>query len=176
MCGIIGYIGKKNIKKNDISNFICANSNKVGKITIVHNGSIENYEVLRDILKQSGYKFNSNTDTEVVCALIDKLYSEKNNLVHVLEQCYNLLRGDYALSIKCDDDLKTIYAITNTNPLIVGIGDNENYVAYDVSDVIKHTNRYVLIESNEIAKIKSNQVTVYNRKDNIVYKEVQTIN
>lgn len=176
MCGIIGYLGKAQMKTHDSPDFINANSNKVGKITIVHNGNIENYEILRSILKQSGYQFYSNTDTEVVCALIDKLYSEKPDLVHVLEQCYNLLQGSYALSIMCDDDLKTIYAITNDNPLIVGIGDNVNYLAYNVKDVISHTNRYVLIESNEIAKIKSDQVTVYNRKDNIVYKEVQTIN
>ncbi len=172
MCEIIGYIGHDKMKNH----FIKTNSDKVGKISIVHNGNIENYEILRSILKQSGYKFYSNTDTEVICALIDKLYSEKPDLVHVLEQCFNLLHGSYALSIKCDDDLKTIYAITNTDPLIVGIGDNENYLAYDISEIIKHTNRYMLIESNEIAKINSNKVTIYNRRDNIINKEIKIIN
>jgi glucosamine--fructose-6-phosphate aminotransferase (isomerizing) len=146
---------------------------KVGKITIVHNGIIENYEQLKKILEQGGYKFKSETDTEVACALIDKLYNEKNDIVKVLDKCKDLLIGSYALGIICDDDLNTLYAIRKDSPLIVAVGDDENYIASDVPAILKYTNKYILLENNEIAKISDTNIEVYGIKNKVIKKEIQ---
>lgn len=147
---------------------------KVGKITLVHNGIIENYEDLKSILKQSGYKFKSETDTEVACALIDKLYSEKNDMVKVLDKCKDLLRGSYALGIICDDELETLYAIRKDSPLIIAVGINENYIASDVPAILKYTNKYILLDNNEIAKITCDNINIYGNKNKIIKKDIQT--
>ena len=153
---------------------INSHPHKVGKITIVHNGIIENYEDLKKILKQSGYKFQSETDTEVACALIDKLYSEKNDMVRVLDKCKDLLRGSFALGIICDDELETLYAIRKDSPLIIAVGTDENYIASDVPAILKYTNKYILLDNNEIAKIDSNNINIYGFKNKIIKKEIQT--
>lgn len=154
-------------------NEINSHPHKVGKITIVHNGIIENYEELKNILKESGYTFKSETDTEIACALIDKLYSEKNDIIKVLDKCADLLRGSYALGVLCDDDLNTLYAIRKDSPLIVAIGNNENYIASDVPAILKYTNKYILLENNEIAKLTNDNVTVF-KNGKVINKDINT--
>lgn len=147
---------------------------KVGKITLVHNGIIENYEELRTILKEVGYKFNSDTDTEVACALIDKLYAEKNDMIKVLDKCRDLIRGSYAFGIVLEDELDTIYALRKDNPLIVAVGENANFIASDVPAILKYTNKYILIDNNEIVKLNSDNVYIYKDKDTLIKKDIQT--
>lgn len=144
---------------------------KVGKFTIVHNGIIENYEQLKKLLKK--YKFKSDTDSEVIAALLDKLYKEKNDVLSVLVQIKNLLIGSYALGIICDDEKESIYAIKKDSPLIVGIGEDENFIASDVPAILKYTNKYMIPEENEIIKI-NDQVTVYNDKLEVIKKDILT--
>lgn len=158
-----------------VPNFINTHPHKVGKITIVHNGVIENHDVLKDILIQSGYKFVSDTDTEVACALINKLYNERPNLISVLEKCQTLLHGSYSLGIICDDDLETIYAISKKHPLFIGIGENEHYLTSDISAFLKYTNKYMVLDNNDIAEIKLDKVTIYNNENNVVKKEILTV-
>ena len=110
-----------------------------GKPTIVHNGIIENYVSIKKIL--NNYKFKSETDSEVVAALLDKLYNESNDILMVIKQLENLLIGSYALGILCDDIPDTLYAIRKDSPLIVGIGENGNFIASDVPAILKYTNK-----------------------------------
>ncbi|NLM63522.1 MAG: glutamine--fructose-6-phosphate transaminase (isomerizing) [Mollicutes bacterium] len=153
---------------------INSHPHKVGKITIVHNGIIENYEELKKILIQNGYSFKSETDTEVICALIDKLYNEKNDMIQVLDKCRNLLKGSYALGIINDDQPNTLYAIRKDSPLIIAIGENENYISSDVPAILDYTNKYILLDNNEIAKLTDSKIDIYNINNEIITKKIKT--
>lgn len=154
-------------------NEINAHPHKVGKFTIVHNGIIENYEALKSILIKEDYQFKSETDTEVIAALLDKLYSEKDDILKVLVQLKKLLIGSYALGIMCDDLPNNLYAIRKDNPLIIGIGENEHFIASDVPAILKYTKNYMVISSDEIAKI-DDKVVIYNDNLRIVNKKELT--
>ena len=153
---------------------INAHPHKVGKFTIVHNGIIENYMELKNILINDGYTFKSNTDSEIICALIDKLYSEKNDILKVLMQVKNILIGSYALGIMCDDFCDRFYAIRKDSPLIVGLGKNENFIASDVPAILKYTKDYYLIEPDEIIEIFKDKVNIYNHNLELIEKNKLT--
>lgn len=167
-------IGHTRWATHGVPNVINSHPHKVGKITVVHNGIIENYEELRLNLIKTGYQFKSETDSEVACALIDKLYNEEKDMIKALNKCRNLLHGSYALGIICDDELDVLYAIRKDSPLIVGLGDNENYIASDVPAILKYTNKYILLDNDEIVKISSDNFEVYGLKLQSIKKEIQT--
>ncbi len=144
-----------------------------GKFTIVHNGIIENYESLKRLLIKNGYKFKSETDSEVIAALLDKLYKEKPDILKVLVQIKNLLVGSYALGILCDDIPNTLYAIRKDSPLIVGLSEKENFIASDVPAILKYTDKYIIIKSNEIIEINE-KVNIYDDKLEKINKEILT--
>ena len=150
-----------------------AHPHKIGKFTIVHNGIVENYESLKKLLEKEKYKFKSDTDSEVICALLDKLYNEKPDILNVIKQLKNLLIGSYALGILCDDIPDSLYAVKKDSPLIVGLGQNENFIASDVPAILKYTDKYMIIESDEIVQIDS-KVTIYNDKLEKINKEILT--
>lgn len=154
-------------------NEINCHPHKVGKFTIVHNGIIENYEALKKLLEGSGYKFKSDTDSEIIAGLLDKLYNEKPDILKVLVQIKNLLIGSYALGILCDEDPETLYAIRKDSPLIVGCGQGENFIASDVPAILKYTDQYMIINSDEIVVI-SDKVNVYSDNLHLIDKEVLT--
>lgn len=129
---------------------------KVGKITIVHNGIIENYEEIRKELKENGYKFKSETDTEVACALIDHLYNKTKNMLDALKLAEEKIRGSYAFGILCDDEDNTLYACRKDSPLIVAKKDQKFFIASDVPAILKYTNNYYLLDNGDIAKITEN--------------------
>ena len=149
-----------------------AHPHTIGKITLVHNGIIENAEELREKLKKEGVTFNSETDTEVVAALINKYY--KKNPVEAIDKALKEVKGSYALGIlfQNNDDL---YAVRKDSPLIVGIGKEENFIASDIAAIIDYTNKYVLLEEGEIAHITKDKVEV-TKDGKIVEKQVQTTN
>ena len=147
---------------------------KVGKITLVHNGIIENYEELKTLLKTYNYKFSSETDTEVACALIDKLYKEKNDIVKVLNKASNLIRGSYAFALICDDDPNTIYATRKDSPLIIALKDNEYFIASDVPAILKNTNEFMLLDDYDIVKINNDGLKIYNQKLEVISKQIKT--
>ena len=155
-------------------NKINSHPHKVGKFTIVHNGIIENYIELKEELIKKGYKFKSDTDTEVACAVIDSIYKTEKDILKTLSITNKTLRGSYALGIICEDDLNTLYAIRRTSPLIIASGNDENFIASDVPAILKYTNKYILLDDNDIAKITKNSVTVYNSKLEEVKKEIKT--
>ncbi len=149
-----------------------AHPHTVGNVTLVHNGIIENAEELREKLKKEGVTFNSETDTEVITALINKYY--ENNPVEAINKALDEVKGSYALGIlfQGSDDL---YAVRKDSPLIVGLGKNENFIASDIAAIIDYTNKYLLLEEREIAHITKNKVTI-TKDGKTVEKEVQTTN
>lgn len=147
-----------------------AHPHRVGKITLVHNGIIENAGVLREQLQKEGVKFNSNTDTEVVAALINKHY--KNDMKKALEETIKEIKGSYALAILCEDDNK-LYAIRCESPLILGVGKDEYFVTSDIGAILKYTKDYVLLGKDEIVVIDDNgyEITLNGKE---VKREVMT--
>ena len=138
-----------------------AHPHKVGAITVVHNGIVENYNELKKDLIDKGYIFNSETDTEVVAALIDYIYKKEKNMLKTIQKVKELLTGSYALGIICDDNLDTLYTLKNKSPLIIGVNENENYIASDVPAILDKTRNYIVLEDNDYASIKSDGVKIY---------------
>ena len=142
------------------------------RITIVHNGIIENYREIKEFLTAEGYSFVSETDTETVAKLIDYYYSGDplDAIIKVLSE----IRGSYALGIMFRDFPDRIYAVRKDSPLIVGKGDGENFIASDVPAIMKYTRDYYLLEENEIAELKKDHVDFFDLHKERIHKEVNT--
>ena len=136
-----------------------------GKITIVHNGIIENYLELKNKLIEKGYTFKSDTDTEVAAVLLDYLYKEKGNIVDSIISFKEMVKGAYALGIINEDNPDYLYAVKKNSPLIIGVGENENYIASDVPAIISETDKYITLEDGEFAVISKNNIDLYNVKN-----------
>ena len=142
----------------------------VGNITLVHNGIIENYAELKDELIRQGYQFKSQTDTEVACALIDSIYKEEKDILKSINKAIKKIEGSYAFGILVNND-DNLYIAKNNSPLIIGLGDDEKYIASDVPAILEYTNKYYTLNEKEYAVINEKEVTVYNEEGNIVTKE-----
>ncbi len=165
-------IGHTRWATHGVPNETNAHPHRVGKITLVHNGIIENYEELRSKLKKDGYKFVSETDTEVVSAQVDSIYKKNNDMIKTLDEVKDILEGTYALGIICDDDPNNIYAIRKDSPLIIGKKDDEYFIASDVPAILTYTKDYYLLEKDEVA-VLNNKVTFYlNNKE--IEKELKS--
>lgn len=149
-----------------------AHPHKVGNITLVHNGIIDNFMELKSTLMSEGYTFKSDTDTEVAAAYIDSLYKENNDMIKSLSICVNNFLGSYAFGIINELETDVLYALRKDSPLIIGVGENENFIASDVPSILKYTNKYIDIENDEIVKITKDEVTVYDKNCNIINKEI----
>ena len=136
-----------------------AHPHKQGRIIVVHNGIIENASELKKELQDLGYKFNSDTDTEVVAALLD--YYLEDDFLKTIEKTTNKLVGSYALGIVVNDRYDEVYTVKKDSPLIVGIGNNENFFASDMSAISSYTNKFIFLDEGEVAVLKENEVTVY---------------
>lgn len=144
---------------------------QIGLVTLVHNGIIENYEELKSELSE--YEYITETDSEVICALIDKLYKETNDILLVLNKLKEYLKGSYALGIIFNGDNK-LYAIRHESPLIIGVSKNGNFIASDVPAILQHTNKYYLLTNDEYAVLTEDEVTIYNSKGKEIKKELLT--
>ena len=146
-----------------------AHPHRIGHITLVHNGIIENAKELKENLQEKGVKFNTNTDTEVIAGLIDYYY--KGNTKEAIEKAIKDLKGSYALAIINDEEDK-LYAVRCESPLILGIGDNEYFVTSDIGAILPYTNKYVLLGKDEIVTLTKDNYVI--EKDDIkVYREVE---
>ena len=152
------------------ANEVNAHPHRTGKFTIVHNGIIENYGEIKKDLINKGYTFKSDTDTEVISALLDYLYSKDNDMLKCISKLKEILVGSYALGIICDDYPEELYALKNKSPLIIGVGDNINYIASDVPAIIDKTKNYVVLDDGDYAKITSNGIDLYNNMKKKDYK------
>ena len=140
-----------------------AHPHKVGSVTLVHNGIIENYLELKKMLIDNGYKFKSDTDSEIAAALLDYLKQKDiwNNL-EVIKEFETYIKGSYALAIIFDDELDALYAVKKDSPMVIGVGDTEKIVASDISAVIKHTREYIILDNGDIARITEDNFKIYN--------------
>ena len=151
-----------------------AHPHQVGKFTMVHNGIIENYLTLKEELLKNNYTFKSDTDTEIACAYLDYLYKQEKDILKSLQKLIQVIKGSYAFGIICEDDKDHLYALRSSSPLIIALGQDENYIASDVPAILKYTNKYLILENYEIAKISNDNVTIYNKDLQEVNKTINT--
>ncbi len=144
-----------------------------GKISIVHNGIIENYAILKKKLQSEGIEFKSETDTEVVAHLIARYY--KGNLKEAVLKAISKIEGTFGLAVICKDEPGTLIGARRGSPLILGIGQNEFYLASDVSAIIMHTQKVVYLDDNDIVEIKEDGYNLLNTHSQPVQHEVQDV-
>lgn len=143
---------------------INAHPHSTARLSLVHNGIIENYKDIKNELIKKGYKFVSETDTEVAANLIDSLYD--GNPLLAIKKAIEIIEGSYAFAIIFKDKLDKVYAIRKGAPLIVAIGKdgkNENFIASDISAILKYTNKYILMEEENIAELQKDRVAIYDK-------------
>ena len=146
------------------------------KIVLVHNGIIENYLELKNEFDKN--IFISDKDTEVIAHLIYKYYDWTGILNDFLDAVYFVLqklKGSYALAIMCEDFKDKIFAVKKDSPLVIGIGENKNFVASDISAFIKYTNKVCYLNDNELAVIDEEDINVFDENKNILNKKVDKI-
>ena len=141
-----------------------------GKFAVVHNGIIENYLELKKKLTSKGVEFVSETDTEVVAHLFEYYYD--GDVVDALIKVIQRVEGSYALGIISADNPDEFIAVRKASPLIVGIGEGENFIASDVTAILKHTRNIYYLEDDEIVVLKKDDVKVYNVDKELVQKDV----
>ena len=147
--------------------------NMAKTIAVVHNGIIENYMELREELQAEGVVFLSQTDTEVVAHLLDKFY--EGNLLDAVYKATEKLRGAYALGVICKDNNNELVAVRKDSPLIVGIGEDENFIASDIPAILKYTRNVYFLENDEYVHIQGSNVTILDENRNVVEKELNEI-
>ena len=167
-------IGHTRWATHGVANETNSHPHKCGKMTIVHNGIIENYEEIKRSLINSGYKFKTETDTEVACALIDNIYSEVKDITKTIEIFQKKVRGSYAIGLVCDDDYENLYAIKKNSPLIIAHGENENYIASDMPAILKFTKNFIALNDGDFAKISANDIKVFNKDGIEINKELKS--
>ena len=165
-------IGHTRWATHGVPNKINSHPHRVGKFTVVHNGIIENYLDIENKLIKEGYSFKTETDTEVIPALLDYYYKKEKDILKAINKMISDLRGSYALGIICDDDFNNIYATRLGSPLIIASSDDGNFIASDVPAILKYTNKYILLDEKNIAKISKDRIEIYNNNlEKIKYKE-----
>ncbi|MDO5396658.1 MAG: glutamine--fructose-6-phosphate transaminase (isomerizing) [bacterium] len=145
-----------------------------GRFAVVHNGIIENYIALKKRLESKGFEFISETDTEVIAHLFEYYY--KGDIMEAVTKVINRVEGSYALGVLCVDYPDQFIAVRKASPLIVGIGEDENFIASDVTAILKYTRNIYYLEDDEIVVLKRDGVEIYNMDLEEVQKEVFTVN
>ena len=166
-------IGHTRWATHGVPNKTNSHPHKIEDITIVHNGIIENYLELKKDLIEKGYNFKSDTDSEVACALICDIFKEKNDMQKVLEEFKKITRGAYAIGVLIDGVEDKIYAIRNKSPLIIGVSEEENFIASDVPAILEYTNKYILLEDMDIAIIEKNDISIF-RSNKKISNDIKT--
>jgi glucosamine--fructose-6-phosphate aminotransferase (isomerizing) len=153
---------------NDVNSHPHISNN--GKIAVVHNGIIENYIKLKDFLTGKGFEFRSETDTEVIAHLIE--YNYKGDILKAVMNTMNDVEGAYALGVVCTDYPDRFVAARKDSPLIVGIGNNENFIASDIPAILEYTRDIYILEDKEIVSITADGAEIYNLLGEKVDREI----
>lgn len=140
---------------------------------VVHNGIIENYREIKESLIMSGFTFNSDTDTEVVPKLLELNYS--GSVEDALKKTLPLLKGSYALGIICTEKSDTLYCAKSGSPLIIGVGNGENYISSDINPLLGRTDKAVYLDDGETARISADEITVFGKDFEPVEKEIKSV-
>lgn len=141
-----------------------------GEIAVVHNGIIENYIQLKEFLVEQGYDFKSDTDTEVVAQLVKYYY--KGNLLDAVMKVLDEIEGSYALGVLCKDDEDMFVCARKDSPLVIGLGDGENFIASDIPAILEYTRDIYILDDKEVAVLTKDSVKVFNSLGAPVKKEV----
>ena len=144
-----------------------------GRFAVVHNGIIENYLYLKQHLMRRGIQFVSETDTEVVAQMLE--YYDKGDILETIEKVISKVEGSYALGIISADHPDCIYAVRKDSPLIIGIGQGENFIASDIPAILSKTREICRLKDNEIAELTRDGVKFYNADGEPVEKEIEHI-
>ena len=144
-----------------------------GKFAVVHNGIVENYIALREELIQKGYRFESQTDTEVIVHLIEMYYT--GDLKKAVIKTSARLQGSYALGVVCTDEPEKVYVAREASPLILGVGVGENYFASDVTALVSYTRNAIYLDDGEFAEITPDSITVFNPAGQPIEKKISRI-
>ena len=142
-----------------------------GQIALVHNGIIENYLEIKEQLQRHGVKFASDTDSEVVAQLLEFHYNECHNMLEAVGRVLRRIQGSYAFGIICSDYPNALIAARKDSPLILGYGENGNYIASDVTAVIKYTRDVVYMDDGEIAVVTPESIDVFDSEMNPLEKQ-----
>jgi glucosamine--fructose-6-phosphate aminotransferase (isomerizing) len=153
-----------------------AHPHKAGKVAVVHNGIVENYLALKEILKSKGHVFTSETDTEIISHLIDEFIREGNSSLEAVRIALDKIRGSYALGILLEGDEQSLIAARKESPLVIGLGEEEYFIASDVPPILPHTRNFIFMEDGEVALLSSKGVKVFNAKGGEVSREPKRVN
>ena len=143
------------------------------KIAVIHNGIIENFKKIKEDLEKKGNKFRSQTDTEVIAHLIEKNY--KGNLEDAVFNALKKIKGSYGIVVISEDEPDKIVGARRESPLVVGVGDNENFLASDIPAILKYTNRVMYLDDGEICVVKKDSIKIFDEKKKEVKKETDLI-
>ena len=146
-----------------------------GKIAVVHNGIIENYLEIKNSFIRKGVVFSSDTDTEVIIQLLEYYYRKKSNLMYAVYAVLNRIKGAYAMGILCSDFPGQMGAARNDAPLLIGYGQEGNYIASDVTALLAHTRTVTYMEDDEVAVITADDVQIFDRDRFLLEKEKHLI-
>ena len=144
-----------------------------GKFAVVHNGIVENYTSLREELIEKGYRFESQTDTEVIVHLIEMYYV--GDLKKAVIKTSARLQGSYALGVVCTEEPQNVYVVRESSPLILGVGVGENYFASDVTALVSYTRNAIYLEDGEFAEITPDSITVFDPAGQPIQKKISRI-
>lgn len=144
------------------------------RVAIVHNGIIENYEQLKAQQISQGFSFTSDTDTEVIAHQVAYYIEQGNNLLKAVRLTIKDLQGAYALGVIDIESPDKIIAARHGSPLVVGLGNNENFIASDVQALLTETNQFIFLENGDIAELGSDEICIYDIENNIVNREIKT--
>ncbi len=147
-----------------------------GKLFLIHNGIIENYMTIKNRLLKKGYTFKSQTDTEVLCQLIDSFLKSGHKLFKAVRLALAEVEGTYGLAIIYSEEPDRIVAARKGSPLVVGIGDNENFVASDVAALIAYTKQIIYLDDGEVIELTQNSYTTKTVYDEDILKEIIEVN
>lgn len=144
-----------------------------GKIVVVHNGIIENYVELKHKLTAKGLTFRSQTDTEVIAFLIEEVY--KDDLAAAVRETLKELRGSFAIGVSAIDQPELLVAARKDSPLILGLGENENFIASDVPAILQYTRKVIFLEDGDLAQIRRDKISITDFSGKAVERRAQTI-
>lgn len=152
-----------------------AHPHTAGRITLVHNGIIENFQDLKQVLQDKGYAFSSDTDTEALTALIDSLYQDEKSVLDAVLGALRLVVGAYGIAVMAHDRPDRIIVARSGSPLILGLADDETFIASDASALIGHTDKVIYLKEGEVAECTAGEVELYDIAANKVDKAVETL-
>ena len=145
-----------------------------GRVAIVHNGIIENYQELRTQQAEAGFKFTSDTDTEVIAHQIVLYLDQGHSLFQSVQRTVQDLKGAYALGVIDRTDESRMIAARKGSPLVIGIGEQENFIASDVQALLKETHKFIYLENGDIAEITCDKVSIFDQDGNFVEREIKS--